>query len=99
MAMTEAVVLTRRAIRQHTVRTACVALAGGWALGILSCNWLHLEPVPRQVPAALIHLGQHLCKQWAGLATLARTGPDRYTFQCHDLAQFPEVHVKLKKED
>ena len=49
------------------------------------------------IPQALIVLGEHICKQWDGLAEIGRVRPAHYAFRCRSLAVFPDVEVTLAK--
>ena len=54
--------------------------------------------LPATIPAALVEVGQYLCKGFDGLKDLARVSADHYAFRCRELAEFPVVQVTYTKE-
>lgn len=54
---------------------------------------------PSTVPRALVEIGDHLCRQWDGLAEIGRVDrKNTYAFRCHSLAVFPQVEITLVKD-
>jgi hypothetical protein len=51
---------------------------------------------PNAVAKGLVDVGGYLCKQWDGLAEIARVDQTHYAFRCNTLATFPQVQITMK---
>lgn len=72
----------------------CLGIAAG-ILGMLSVGPSCAVSPPSTVSSTLIDVGEHLCRDHEGLADIARISEDRYAFSCRELAQFPNVQVRV----
>lgn len=53
--------------------------------------------INQEIPEPLVRVGEHLCKQWDGLRSVARLDHSRYAFRCRTLAEFPDVPISLEQ--
>ena len=82
----------------YCASNACAALVLGFSLGLAA---YHHYALPTEdavmISAALVHVGQYLCKDFGGMSDLARAGEEHYSFRCRELAEFPKVQITQRK--
>jgi hypothetical protein len=91
-------IMNPKAIYRECARGAAITFVAGALLGSgLALTFSPSAGGPRLISAALIGIGEHLCKSHEGLANVARLSDIHYTFECRELATFPKVEVTLQE--
>lgn len=90
-------VISLQQARKHCFAVAFAAFLAGGSLGIYAG---HAAWADRHDPikAALVQIGNYLCRQYEGLKEIWRVGPKDYGFSCHGIAVFPKVEITLKEK-
>ena len=82
----------------YCASNACAAFVLGVAVGLAAYQQLAAPSEDAvMIPAALVHVGQYLCKDFGGMSDLARAGDEHYSFRCRELAEFPKVQITQRK--
>ena len=85
-----------RALKRRCISVCAAAFVAGLFLGAYAAHSVFAGG-PNTVARPLVEVGDYLCRQWDGLAEIARVGPSHYAFRCHQLAMFPRVEIVTTK--